>query len=65
MPKGYSQLTGEQRNHIQRYRGSMPVQQIADDLGVHRSTVYRELRRNGDGVGCYDAETTHQCAYEH
>ena len=64
MPEGYSHLTREQRNHIHRYRGRMPVQQIADDLGVHRSTVYRELGRNGDGVGCYDAETAHRCACE-
>ena len=62
MPKGYSHLTREQRNHIHRYRGRMSVQQIADDLGVHRSTVYRELKRNGDGIGRYDAETAHRRA---
>ena len=37
MPKGFSHLTHEQRNHIQRCRGRLSKQQIADDLGVHRS----------------------------
>ena len=64
MPEGYTHLTREQRNHIQRYRGRMSKQQIADDLGVHRSTVYHELRRNGDGIGRYDAEVAHRRACE-
>ena len=64
MPEGKTHLTREQRNHIQRYRDGMPVQQIADDLGVHRSTVYHELRRNGDGIGRYDAEVAHRRACE-
>ena len=38
----------------------MPVLQNADDLGVHRSTVYHELKRNGDGIGRYDADVAHR-----
>ena len=64
MPEGYSHLTREQRYHIRRYRGIMPVQQIADDLCVHRSTVYRELKRNSDGSGRYEVETAHRRAGE-
>ena len=64
MPEGFSHLTREQRNHIQRYHGRMSKQQIAVDLGVHRSTVYHELRRNGDGIGRYDAEVAHRRARE-
>ena len=51
----------EQRNHIRRYRGIMPVEQFADDLRVHRSTDYRELKRNS---GRYDVETAHRRACE-
>jgi IS30 family transposase len=42
----------------------MSVKQIADDLRVHRSTVYHELRRNSDGLGRYDAEVAHRRASE-
>ena len=64
MPEGFSHLTREQRNHIRRYRGIMPIQQIADDLRVHRSTVYRELKRNSDGSGRYEDDTAHRRACE-
>ena len=64
MPEGYTHLTREQRNHIQRYCDRMSKQQIADDLGVHRSTVYHELSRNGDRIGRYDAEVAHRRACE-
>ena len=62
MSEDYSHLTREQRNHIQRCATRMSADQIAQDLGIHRSTVYREIRRNGDGLGRYDAEVAHRRA---
>lgn len=47
MTKGYHQLTYEQRCqlYILNKRGDAPAR-IAVELGIHRSTVYRELIRN-------------------
>lgn len=43
----YSQLTQEQRYHISSLRKTGKLQtQIADAIGVHKSTISRELRRN-------------------
>jgi IS30 family transposase len=45
--KHYRQLTIEQRYHISGLKKTgMPQSQIADELGVHKSTISRELRRN-------------------
>lgn len=47
MPKGYHQLTYEQRCQIYtlKERGDARIE-IAKALGVHRSTISRELKRN-------------------
>lgn len=47
MPKGYHQLTYGQRCqiYILKQRGDSPAT-IAKELGVHRSTIIREIRRN-------------------
>ncbi len=47
MPKGYHQLTYAQRCqiYILKQRGDSPAR-IAKELGVHRSTIIRELERN-------------------
>ena len=43
----YQQLTGGQRDQISVLRTqSMSVSAMARAIGVHRSTLYRELRRN-------------------
>ena len=60
MPEGYTHLTREQRNHIQRYHACWTQQAIADSLGVSQSTVSYELSRNRDDAGHYVAETAHQ-----
>ena len=56
---GYTQLTARQRDQIELYRNEYQLSQaeIARRLGTHRSTVSRELRRNGSGrSGGYQAE---------
>lgn len=52
----YTHLTFEQRYHIQvdRSNGLLPPV-IARRLGLHRSTVYRELARGQDPNGYYSA----------
>ena len=48
--KGYSQLTQEQRYQIYAFKkAGWTQQEIALELGVHPSTVCRELRRNTGG----------------
>lgn len=45
--KHYTQLTSEQRYQISGLRKAGLLQsQIADSVGVHKSTISRELRRN-------------------
>ena len=47
MPKGYHHLTRDQRCQLYalKCRGTS-THNIADTLGVHRSAIYRELKRN-------------------
>jgi IS30 family transposase len=49
----YSQLTHEQRYHIYAHKktGHFTQSEIADMLGVHKSTISRELSRNRGGRG--------------
>lgn len=49
----YAQLTQEQRYHIYAHKktGHFTQSEIADMLGVHKSTVSRELSRNRGGRG--------------
>jgi IS30 family transposase len=43
----YEHLTTEERHSIAAQRGTyIKVAEIADNLGRHRSTIYRELKRN-------------------
>jgi IS30 family transposase len=47
MPRSYRQLTLEERRTIFRLLGAkVPVDRIAEELGRHRSTIHREIRRN-------------------
>ncbi|WP_355661575.1 IS30 family transposase [Halomonas salifodinae] len=53
---GYRQLTQTQRYQIHARHGlGMSQRQIAGELGVHSSTISRELRRNATASG-YDPE---------
>ena len=47
MEQCYRQLTLEERRAVFHLKAAKtPVQAIADQLGRHRSTIYRELARN-------------------
>ncbi len=49
---GYQQLTQEQRYQIYALqKATFTLTQIASEIGVHKSTVSRELRRNRGGRG--------------
>lgn len=62
---GYFQLTREQRYQIEvLYRTGVKRSEIAREIGVHRSTVTRELRRNGSGRWKYNASRAIRMARE-
>jgi transposase, IS30 family len=67
--RGYHQLTLNHRYQIQRWiKRGLSKDQIAKKLGVHRSTVYREVKRNSylfpfDGLE-YDAYMANTKAFE-
>jgi len=59
---GYRQLTQTQRYQIYaRHDLGMSRRQIARELGIHNSTVSRELRRNATDSG-YDPERAQSCS---
>src|SRR2546425_4390941 len=52
----YKQLAKDQRLKLEAlYKRGISPHQIAIDLGVHRSTIYRELGRNQGKRGGYNA----------
>ena len=55
----YTQLTSEQRYYISRQAGKLSISQIAKDIGCHKSTVSREIRRNSIN-GTYDFNLAQQ-----
>ena len=60
----YSQLTQEQRYHIYGLsKAENTKTQIADELGVHKSTISRETRRNQGDKG-YRPKQAHQYAQD-
>ncbi len=60
MPKGYKHLTYEQRCQIPvLLKRKIPKGTIADDLGIHRSTLARELDRN-KGLRGYHHKQAHR-----
>jgi transposase, IS30 family len=64
MPKGYKQLTQEQRCHLYAYRKSgMSNRKIATALGVDSRTVDREIERNSDGEA-YLCRVAHRLCVE-
>ncbi len=47
MKRTYSQIDMDERREIARWRmAGIGVEVIAEKLGRHRSTIFRELRRN-------------------
>ena len=53
MPKGYHHLTYEQRCQIESLKGILSQAKIAKKLGVHPSTVSKELKRNSGPAGYF------------
>lgn len=62
--KHYNQLTQEQRYHISGFLKAGNTQtNIADEIGVNKSTISRELQRNRGARG-YRPKQAHQIALE-
>lgn len=62
--KSKARLTYGQRQKIKEMMdSSVPVTKIAAAIGVHRSTIYNELKRNSDGNGQYEPDSA-QAKYE-
>jgi IS30 family transposase len=65
MSKNYTQLSLTQRYQIEVLKkAGLKQNQMASTLGVHPSTISRELRRNtaqrGRRAGCYVADNAHR-----
>jgi IS30 family transposase len=65
MKKKYFRLTSLDREKIQYYRTEKKLNpnQIAIKLGYHRSTITREVARNTDSQGNYQAQYAHKKSY--
>ena len=64
MPKGYHHLTREQRCQLYILKSiGKSTDNIAETLQVHRSTLYRELKRNKGKRG-YKHQQAHEKASE-
>ena len=64
MGRHYGQLSLGERHALVRLHGAgAAVSEIADRLGRHRSTIYRELRRNRRAGGEYLPETAQRFAW--
>lgn len=62
--KHYSQLTQEQRYHISALQKAGNTQtNIASEVGVHKSSISREIRRNSGNRG-YRPKQAHQLAVD-
>jgi IS30 family transposase len=61
----YKQITQEQRIQMDALlKQGISKYQIAQQLGLHRSAVYRELKRNGGPRGGYNAARAEMYAHE-
>ena len=57
MNRTYKQLTDTQRYQIEAWiKAGTPKEFIVDQLGINRSTLYRELKRNSSKTGIYRAK---------
>ena len=63
--KKYKQLTSEQRYaiHLSLKNGKKKTE-IAKEIGVNPSTVYREIKRNKNKTGGYSWRLAHEMAQE-
>jgi len=58
-------LTTEQRYALKAYLDcNKPKREIANNLGVDRSTIYREIKRNGRKNGVYNPDFANELAEE-
>lgn len=63
--KSYCHLTMEQRYKIDAlHKAGHKAPDIADQLNVNKSTLYRELKRNSSKRGCYNARSAHELSNE-
>ena len=53
MDKKYQHLSRYERYYISKTIANTCVAEIAKTIGYHRSTIYRELKRNSDEYGTY------------
>ena len=61
----YTQITNEQRIQIDALlKQRISKDKIAEQLRVHRSAVFREVKRNGGKRGGYNAAQAHELACE-
>lgn len=57
----YKRLRYEDRQTIEAMsKQGSSVKEIADELGAHRDTIYRELKRCGATLGTYTAAAGQQ-----
>lgn len=55
VPRKYKRLLYQDRKNIERLcKQEKKVAEIADELGVHKATIYHELTRGGAGKGNYN-----------
>ena len=53
----YKQLTLKERYHISALlKSGLKQKEIADEIGVHASTICRELKRNRDEIRGYSGD---------
>lgn len=63
--KSYRHLTMEQRYKIDAlHKAGHKAPDIADQLDVNKSTIYRELKRNSSKRGFYNARSAHDISKE-
>lgn len=53
MPRGYNHLTYEQRCQIAALKGRLSYSEIGGIIGVHRSSICREIARNSGPAGYF------------
>lgn len=55
--RNYKKLTYNDRKIIENeLKNKTPISKIADEIGVHRATIYNELKRCGCKDGKYSAD---------
>lgn len=65
MKRKYKQLTAIQRYQLEAYlKSGMSKEFIACELGINRSSLYRELKRNSSKTGLYRAVFAEQLSNE-